>query len=103
MEDVRRIYGVDARIFFSIYAVKAILFWLVFAWIIRALRARDWKRFSSWCLLEIGIFLAPYTYAYVAGRNLPLWCSWLYAALVALAVLLLSWKIRLALARCSER
>jgi hypothetical protein len=99
IDSIRNAYGIDGRIFLALYVMKVFLFWTVFVFVIRAARAKDWSRFASWCLLDIAIFLTPYTYAYMAGRNLPPWCSWVYGGLVVFAAALLAWKIRIALSR----
>lgn len=86
VEHIRNTYGVDPYLFAVLYLVKVILYWFTVYRIVLSLKKREWEKATSWGILNIFIFLSPYTYVYAVGRNLPSWCGWCYIFLIVLAI-----------------
>jgi uncharacterized membrane protein YfcA len=75
-------YGVDPVIYGLIWIGGLPLFLLSLGWLVRALRRREPMILPL--IATAFFFLAPTLYVFAAGRDLP---GWVYAVLVALAVI----------------
>lgn len=85
--EIQETYHVNPYIFVLIFAASIPLYWYSVFRIVKAIRAKDRTTTLSWIIANIIIYIAPYTYVFVVGRNIP-W--WFYFALVAIIILSLS-------------
>ena len=81
LQGVAEQYGVDPVVYGIIYVGAAPLFFGSVAWLVRSIRRHHPVALPL--LSTAAFFSAPTLYVFIAGRNLPVW---VYALLVALAV-----------------
>lgn len=92
--EIRETYHVNAYIFISIFAVSIPLYWYSVFRIVKAVRAKDRSGILNWIIANIIIYIAPYAYLFVVGRNLPWWFYFALGAIVVLSLFSLAKNIR---------
>lgn len=94
ISDIQETYHVNPYIFILIFAVSIPLYWYSVFRIVKAIQVKDRSRTLNWIIANIIIYIAPYAYVFVVGRNIPWWFYLVLVAIIILSLFSLAKNIR---------
>ena len=94
LSEIENNYKVDPFIFLLIYLISIIPCWVSLYKIVKYIRNKNSKKAVNWIIIFAFVFLSPYIYVYLYGRNYPLWFYFVLAIIVLLSVFSVFNKIK---------
>lgn len=79
-------YNVNPFIFSSIYLISIAPCWISLFKIIKYIRNKNTHKTINWTIIFALVFLSPYIYVYLFGRNYPLWFHFVLIIIVILSI-----------------
>ncbi|MFH2004457.1 MAG: hypothetical protein ABIK27_06940 [Bacteroidota bacterium] len=87
-------YQVSPLVFGIIYLASVAPCWYSLFKIVRSFKQKDQKRVIFWSSLFSLLFISPYAYVYIAGRNYPWWFHIIFGIVVVVSILYMIQKIK---------